>query len=226
MDGFTQQRLLRDTRRNWDLFYKRHATRFFKDRHWTSREWPLLETTVSLLELGCGVGNLVAPLKQARPNFEIYCCDLSPRAVEFASKHAPAFVCDITTDEISLNCPQVHTATCVFVLSAIAPSNLPATLANISRALLPGGTVLVRDYADNDAAQLRFTDKNKMDGGFYARSDGTLTNFFTVENMHDLFVNAGFKVQECAYVEKDVVNVKRGISFGRRFVQGVFSLPQ
>ena len=28
-----------DARKNWDLFYKRNETKFFKDRHWTTREF-------------------------------------------------------------------------------------------------------------------------------------------------------------------------------------------
>ena len=36
---FKQNKLEKDALKNWDLFYKRNGTRFFKDRHWTTREF-------------------------------------------------------------------------------------------------------------------------------------------------------------------------------------------
>ena len=36
---FKQDKLEREAQRNWDLFYKRNSTKFFKDRHWTTREF-------------------------------------------------------------------------------------------------------------------------------------------------------------------------------------------
>lgn len=36
---FRQNKLEKDALKNWDLFYKRNGTRFFKDRHWTTREF-------------------------------------------------------------------------------------------------------------------------------------------------------------------------------------------
>ena len=36
---FKRNKLEKDAQKNWDLFYKRNTTKFFKDRHWTSREF-------------------------------------------------------------------------------------------------------------------------------------------------------------------------------------------
>jgi len=34
-----QSQLEKEARKHWDLFYKRNSTKFFKDRHWTLREF-------------------------------------------------------------------------------------------------------------------------------------------------------------------------------------------
>lgn len=92
----------RNAAKAWDKFYKAHQDRFFKDRHWTDREFAelrsggdtaadehdrsALEATLSadtpvLLEVGCGVGNTVYPLLEKNAALRVHCCDFSPRAV-------------------------------------------------------------------------------------------------------------------------------------------------
>lgn len=39
VSDFKQQKLEKEAQKNWDLFYKRNSTNFFKDRHWTAREF-------------------------------------------------------------------------------------------------------------------------------------------------------------------------------------------
>lgn len=39
VSDFKKKKLEDDAQRNWDLFYKRNSTKFFKDRHWTCREF-------------------------------------------------------------------------------------------------------------------------------------------------------------------------------------------
>ena len=39
VSDFKQNKLEREAQKNWDLFYKRNTTKFFKDRHWTKREF-------------------------------------------------------------------------------------------------------------------------------------------------------------------------------------------
>lgn len=43
VSDFKQQKLEVDAQKNWDLFYKRNTTNFFKDRHWTTREFEELK---------------------------------------------------------------------------------------------------------------------------------------------------------------------------------------
>lgn len=35
---FKREKLEMEAKKNWDLFYKRNSTHFFKDRHWITRE--------------------------------------------------------------------------------------------------------------------------------------------------------------------------------------------
>ena len=70
-----QRRLEIDAKRNWDDFYKHNTTNFYKDRHYLSKEFPELskaldlqkdtQEKVTLLDLGCGVGNAFWPLVEA-----------------------------------------------------------------------------------------------------------------------------------------------------------------
>ena len=45
---FKQNKLEAEAQKNWDLFYKRNSTNFFKDRHWISREFPELLALVGI----------------------------------------------------------------------------------------------------------------------------------------------------------------------------------
>ena len=86
-------RYQKDAGRNWDLFYKRNTTNFYKNRHWLVREFPELvpegadpadagpdtgaasdpavdptdAKPKTMLEVGCGVGNAIFPLLEAYP---------------------------------------------------------------------------------------------------------------------------------------------------------------
>ncbi|MEE6466223.1 hypothetical protein FKM82_006879 [Ascaphus truei] len=93
---FKQLKLEREAQRNWDLFYKRNSTNFFKDRHWTTREFEELKAcrefenqSLTILEAGCGVGNCLFPLLEEDPGFFLYACDFSPRAVDFVKVLKP-----------------------------------------------------------------------------------------------------------------------------------------
>lgn len=43
VSDFKQIKLEEEAQKNWDLFYKRNTTNFFKDRHWTTREFEELK---------------------------------------------------------------------------------------------------------------------------------------------------------------------------------------
>ncbi|PSN30278.1 Methyltransferase-like protein 6 [Blattella germanica] len=185
---FHASKLEVDAKKNWDLFYKRNETRFFKDRRWTTREFKELVDDGNscsgkvLLEIGCGVGNLIFPLLEEEPNMFIHACDLSPRAIDFVKRHPSycrdrinAFQCDITTEEITkeLGSNTVDIVTLVFVFSSIHPDKFRRSLVIIKKLLKPGGIVLFRDYGLYDMTQLRFKPGHKISENLYMRQDGT-----------------------------------------------------
>lgn len=241
VSDFKLMKLEKDAQKNWDLFYKRNTTNFFKDRHWTTREFEELKACrefeaqrLVLLEAGCGVGNCIFPLLEDDLNIFVYACDFSPRAVEFVKQnplYCPerccAFQCDLTKDDLRENVPEggVDAVTLIFVLSAVHPDKMKLALQNISRVLKPGGIVLFRDYGLHDHAMLRFKAGSKLGENFYVRQDGTRSYFFSKEFLAELFEEAGLRPIANDYVLRETVNKKEGLCVPRVFLQSKFTKP-
>ncbi|XP_027004684.1 tRNA N(3)-methylcytidine methyltransferase METTL6 [Tachysurus fulvidraco] len=239
---FKQQKLEVDAQKNWDLFYKRNSTHFYKDRHWTTREFEELQAhrqfeaqKLLMLEAGCGVGNCLFPLMEEDLNIFIYACDFSPRAVRFVkenSLYCPerclAFQCDLTKDDLRATISEnsLDVATLIFVLSAIHPDRMQLAVENIYRVLKPGGIVLFRDYGLYDHAMLRFKSGSKLGENFYVRQDGTRSFFFSREYLANLFQQAGFHALVNEYVLRETVNKKEGLCVPRVFLQSKFRKPE
>ncbi|EZG79653.1 methyltransferase domain protein [Gregarina niphandrodes] len=98
LKDFWQKKYRQDQGKNWELFYKRNETNFFKDRTWLTREFAhngcdadmfdlqsLSKTdgTWKFIDIGCGVGNAVFPLLKLYPNCRAYEYDVSRRAINF-----------------------------------------------------------------------------------------------------------------------------------------------
>lgn len=234
-------------RKNWDLFYKRNDTRFFRDRHWTTREFEELLADATedefngtikkrLLEVGCGVGNFIFPLIEDKQNINyfIYACDFSPRAVEFVKQNPlydesliNAFQCDITTDDIFENIDResLDIISLIFIMSAIHPSKFQSVLNTLYELLKPGGVLLFRDYGRYDMAQIRFRPGSKIADNFYMRQDGTRSYYFSEEEFVDLVKTSGFEIISNAYIHRKTINVKENIDKTRIFLQGKYKKP-
>lgn len=240
---FKANQLELNARKNWDLFYKRNDTRFFRDRHWTTREFQeLIDEPVEanskriLLEVGCGVGNFVFPLieDQFNKNYFIYACDFSQRAVDFVKQNKlydeeiiKAFQCDITTETIfdTIETGSVDIISMIFVLSAIHPTKFQSVSQNLFRLLKPGGVLLFRDYGRHDMAQIRFKAGNKIDDNFYMRQDGTRSYYFTTDEIDELMKKVGFEVIANEYIHRKTINIKENVDKDRIFVQSKFKKP-
>ncbi|KAF9931813.1 Methyltransferase-like protein 6 [Linnemannia zychae] len=227
--------------KNWDRFYKRNETRFYKDRHWIEREFSIFTSnddndetkTINCLEIGCGVGNFIFPVLEINKRLFMYACDFAPHAIELVKQHEDyaqgrcnAFVCDLTKDSLTDTIPagSLDIVSSIFVLSAIPAEKLNFAVNNIASVMKPGGMLCFRDYAVYDAAQVKFslTPGKMLDTNLYVRQDGTMSHFFSVEQMTELFEGHGFKVLECGYVHRETINRAMDLSLDRRFLQAKF----
>ncbi|XP_016046558.1 tRNA N(3)-methylcytidine methyltransferase METTL6 isoform X1 [Erinaceus europaeus] len=238
VSDFKQQKLEKEAQKNWDLFYKRNSTNFFKDRHWTTREFEELRSCrefedqkLTILEAGCGVGNCLFPLLEEDLNIFAYACDFSPRAVEHVKQNplynperCKVFQCDLTTNDLLEHVPpeSVDAVMLIFVLSAVHPDKMRLVLRNIHKVLKPGRSVLFRDYGLHDHAMLRFKAGSKLGENFYVRQDGTRSYFFTDEFLAQLFADTGYEEVVNEYVFRETVNKKEGLCVPRVFLQSKF----
>lgn len=231
---FKQNKIEAEAQKNWDLFYKRNSTNFFKDRHWISREFPellALGEGSNVLEVGCGCGNTVFPLMEENGKPFYYACDFSPRAVDFVKANpkysemtCKAFQCDVTKNDVIENVPEgsIDILSLFFVMSAIIPSKMDSVIQNIKKAVKPGGLVIFRDYGLNDHAMVRFAPGHKLQDRLYVRQDGTRSFFFSCDETKNLFESNGFEVEQNTYIFKRTVNIKEEKNVPRVFVQGKY----
>ncbi|VVB09053.1 unnamed protein product [Arabis nemorensis] len=232
---FWRDKYERDAKKYWDVFYKRHGDRFFKDRHYLDKEWDSYFSASGknvILEVGCGAGNTIFPLIATYPHLFVYACDFSQRAVDLVKAHDEyketrvcAFACDLTGDGLDkhISPSSVDIVTMIFVLSAVSPEKMPLALQNIKKVLKPDGCILFRDYAVGDLAQERFSGKDqKISENFYVRGDGTRAFYFSNEFLENLFYEQGFEVEEFDVCCKQVENRSRELIMNRRWVQATF----
>ncbi|KAJ6810048.1 uncharacterized protein M6B38_157505 [Iris pallida] len=235
---FWKEKYEKDAKKYWDLFYKRHRDKFFKDRHYFDKEWGRHFKAgegekLVVLEVGCGAGNSIFPLLSTYQGIFIHACDFSPRAIDLVKAHKDfscdqinAFVCDITLHNLNDTIPSssVDIVTMVFVLSAVAPEKMTLVLQNIRKVLKPNGRVLFRDYATGDLAQERLTCKEQqISENFYVRGDGTRAYYFTEDFLTSLFTENGFHALEVGVCNKQVENRSLELVMNRRWIQAVYS---
>ncbi|XP_040004154.1 mRNA N(3)-methylcytidine methyltransferase METTL8 isoform X2 [Xiphias gladius] len=152
--------------------------------------FPGQHASFRILEVGCGVGNSVFPIVSSIKETDafLYCCDFSPRAIQLVKS--------------------LDVILAVFVLSSIHPERMQGVVNRLSTYLKHGGIFLFRDYGRYDFSQLRFKKGQYLSENFYTRGDGTCVYFFTKEEVHDLFSNAG--LEEIQNLEDRRLQVNRG----------------
>ncbi|KAL3897931.1 MAG: hypothetical protein SGCHY_003078 [Lobulomycetales sp.] len=231
--AWKQEKFLREVSRNWNDFYKRNTVNAYKDRHWLLIDFPQLANCSSILEVGCGVGNLLFPLLEKLPHLYIYACDFSPRAIDFVCRderydtsRCKAFVQDATrpfdTSIGTIPEESLDGMTLLFCLSAVPPEKHADVVENTSLCLKKGALVFVRDYGLYDAAQLNFKPGSKMWDRFYVRQDGTFAYYFDLDTLKSLFPEERYQCLSLEYVTRVVENRRTSKAFHRVFVQGTF----
>nr|GAT55058.1 predicted protein [Mycena chlorophos] len=205
--------------RHWDTFYRNNANNFFKDRKWLHNEFrELVSATeanagpVTIVEVGCGVGNSVFPLlaTNTNPELTLHAFDYSQQAIKVLKSNplyaAPptgtieAGVWDLTSDTLpeQVAPSSADIVIMVFVFSALHPNEWTQAVANVHRMLKPNGLVLFRDYGRYDMAQLRFKGGRLLDENFYIRGDKTRVYFFELDELALLFTGSRAEVQQAA----------------------------
>jgi len=220
----------------WHKFYSNHNDKFFKDRHWLFTEFPeLAKEDSKILEIGCGVGNTVIPVLEKNPTAFVYGCDYAESAIDILKNHSSlvedenninrhkVFVQDIrkkiSPDIIPENSLDVIVS--IFCLSALHPTQMPETVDHLLSLLKPGGIILFRDYGRYDMAQLRFKEKSCVGENLYRRGDGTLSYFFSEEDVEKLFADKCEKIQLMTDGRMQV-NRARQLKMYRMWIQGKF----
>ncbi|KAK1289983.1 hypothetical protein QJS10_CPB18g01634 [Acorus calamus] len=119
----------------------------------------------------------------------------------------------------------VDFVTMIFTLSAVPLEKMPHVITECWSILKPGCFLLFRDYGLYDLTMLRFPPIQKMGFREYMRSDGTLSYFFSLDVVRDLFCGAGFIELELEYCCVRSVNRRNGKDMRRVWVHGKFQKP-
>lgn len=248
VSAFWRGKYEEESGKHWDKFYQRNGDRFFKDRHWTSTEatdgFSILsnlskcDKPLTLLEVGCGVGNTIIPLLEQHSQLSAFAFDVSKTAVGLTRRREGEFKGRLTTfvwDGIGeipndTRIPrglQLDGALLIFVLSAVAVSKHVEVIKTVAQIVRPGGRLMIRDYCDGDLAQRRFKNRNRIEERYYVRQDGTLTYFFDEEYLGKIVDEAagkneggsGLKVVYARRVGRHIENKKEGKKMDRIFLQ-------
>ncbi|GJD08832.1 Methyltransferase-like protein 6 [Galdieria sulphuraria] len=219
--SFWKEKYVVESKKNWDLFYKRNGVRFFRDRYWTLNEtsedgfYDLLKSWTHLAE---SEGRALYMLEKP---FDCYKLD-NPA---FDCKRIHCFVSDVSKEPLKNHVPleaQLDVAILFFSLSAMTPTQHKIVIENICSVLRPGGWILFRDFCKGDLAEKRFSKENQLEDQWFVRQDGTFSYFFRIDQVQELFESQGMNTENLKTVERRIENRKLGKKMERRWLQGCF----
>ncbi|CAG02843.1 unnamed protein product, partial [Tetraodon nigroviridis] len=204
--------------------------------HIINAHFPGATASYRILEVGCGVGNTVFPILKTNndPDLFVYCCDFSSTAVDLVKTNPEydpgrcfAFVHDLGDVEADYPVPNgtLDVIVLIFVLSALHPNKMQASISRLSQLLKPGGVMLLRDYGRYDMAQLRFKKGRCLSDNFYVRGDGTRVYFFTQDELHSIFTGAGLEKVQNLVDRRLQVNRGKQLTMYRVWIQCKYRKP-
>jgi 2-polyprenyl-3-methyl-5-hydroxy-6-metoxy-1,4-benzoquinol methylase len=136
-----------------------------------------LPKEASILEIGCGPGNITKYLLSERPDLNILGTDVAPNMIQLAKKNNPAAHFDI------LDCRDISSIkktfdgiVCGFVLPYLSPADCSQLLANCYSLLNENG-ILYISFVEGDPAKSGFVTGSSGDRSFFYFH--TLTNIST-----------------------------------------------
>ena len=111
-----------------------------------------LQSGQRVLEIGCGTGSLVVPIKQRYPGVDVVALDPDPKALARANQKALRANVAIQFDEGFSDSLPYSAASFDRVFSSLMFHHLPlkeraSTLAEVRRVLKPGGMLVLLDFA-------------------------------------------------------------------------------
>ncbi|VDQ02107.1 unnamed protein product [Trichobilharzia regenti] len=179
---------------------------------WMEKEFSeLFSSSMHIMEVGCGVGNTILPiLLISHATFHIA---LSILTVSSYLLHLLLYNRGNTLSQKQLRLSNLS----ICIVST--QLRFPSVIRNLVTYLKPGGVLLFRDYGRYDLAQLRFKNGQCLKDNFYMRLDGTRVYFFTQEELHELFINAGLEKIQNKVDRRLIVNRKRKLQMYRVWIQ-------
>ena len=194
------------------------------------------ELPVRVLEVGCGVGNTTFPLIQwdQHKKMFLYTSDYSSVAVDVLKndeKYDPsrmiAFQWDITQPPPPVAPPvgSLDIVICIYVLSALHPSQAKQAVQHLVELLKPGGMFLLKDYGRYDLTQLRFKKGRFIEENLYCRGDGTLVYFFSQDELDALLTEIGLEKVINVVDKRLIVNRAKQIKMFRQWLQVKYKKP-
>ncbi|KAH9601706.1 hypothetical protein LSM04_006357 [Trypanosoma melophagium] len=212
----------------------------------STKEASLFEN-VLWMEAGCGVGNAILPILEEygnTPGWGIVGFDISSVAIALLREKRLALpfhmqqklvvrVLNPVEESITIsNSSSTSTSSfiekpvdfvsMIFVLCSIPVDKHELVLQRIASCVKDGGIFFFRDYCVDDHAEKRFSTHRQVEENTFTRSNGTLSHFFSLAEVRNLFQASGFEVIDLSVVEREVQNRREGMSLHRRFLQGRF----
>lgn len=197
---------------------------------------------LTLVEAGCGVGNGIFPVLRANYRLFAYAFDYSAKAVDIVKKNEEyrtdrmkAFQADLSNPGSYINVIKKEMpegtdfVTALWTLSALPPGEQQrAAATGLASLLKTGGLLFVRDYAEGDMREVKFTQRGQGvecvegSGRLFLRGDGTFAYFFEAEELRKLLEASGLICETCEYVDREVYNRKEQMLMRRRWIHAKF----